>query len=51
MTDKQKGKNKSCMTASEILERDYASCKLARQFWSLLYGSRMKDKVLFNANK
>ncbi|EEI9429096.1 hypothetical protein RDB90_000756 [Salmonella enterica] len=38
-------KNKSMMTAGDIYARDYASCKLARQFWSLLYGVRTKDKI------
>ncbi|EHI3120781.1 hypothetical protein J9N36_002128 [Salmonella enterica] len=41
--EKRPAKNKSTMTASEIQARDYASCKLARQFWSLLYGVRMKN--------
>lgn len=33
------------MTADEIQARDYASCKLARQFWSLLYCARMRNSA------
>lgn len=35
-------KSKKWMTAGEIQARDYASCKLARQFGSLLYGPEKK---------
>ncbi|EIH3275915.1 hypothetical protein LGI69_002948 [Salmonella enterica] len=41
--EKRSVKNKSTMTAGDIQARDYASCKLARQFWSLLYGARMRN--------
>lgn len=44
-------KNKSTMTAGDIQARDYASCKLARQFWSLLYGVRMKRKNHLNTER
>ncbi|ESG70363.1 hypothetical protein SEEM1594_10025 [Salmonella enterica subsp. enterica serovar Muenchen str. baa1594] len=43
--EKRPARNKSAMTAGEIQARDYASCKLARQFWSLLYGARMKNRI------
>lgn len=45
MTEQEKRpvKNKSTMTASDIYARDYASCRMARQFWRLLYGVRMKN--------
>lgn len=50
--EKQPARNKSAMTAGEIQARDYASCKLARQFWSLLYGiwsllygARMRNRI------
>ncbi|EJO2707922.1 hypothetical protein NRE95_003483 [Salmonella enterica] len=36
-------KKRNWMTADDIQERDYASCKLARQFWTLLYGARMRN--------
>lgn len=42
---KRLARNKSTMTAGEIQARDYASCKLARQFWSLLYGARMRNSM------
>ncbi|EGT7585166.1 hypothetical protein OP853_003488 [Salmonella enterica] len=41
--EKRPVKNKSTMTAGEIQARDYASCKLARQFWNLLYDARMRN--------
>lgn len=41
--EKRPARNKSAMTAGEIQARDYASCKRARQFWSLLYGARMRN--------
>lgn len=43
--EKRSVKNKSTMTAREIQARDYASCKLARQFWNLLYDVRMRNNV------
>ncbi|EEP9819846.1 hypothetical protein HCP56_001397 [Salmonella enterica subsp. diarizonae] len=43
--EKKPVKNKSTMTAGDIQERDYASCKLARQFWTLLYGARIKSRI------
>ncbi|EJF2225010.1 hypothetical protein M8C91_002547 [Salmonella enterica] len=43
--EKRAVKNKSTMTAGDIQARDYASCKLARQFWSLLYGARMRNSA------
>lgn len=43
--EKRPARNKSAMTAGEIQARDYASCKLARQFWSLLYVARMKNRT------
>lgn len=43
--EKRPARNKSTMTAGEIQARDYASCKLARQFWSLLYGARMRNRI------
>lgn len=42
---KSTAKNKSTMTAGDIYARDYASCKMARQFWSLLYGVRQKNNT------
>lgn len=48
--EKRPVKNKSTMTAGDIYARDYASCKLARQFWSLLYGARMKDRTQINGD-
>ncbi|HAG0928948.1 TPA: hypothetical protein G8S40_002964 [Salmonella enterica] len=44
-------KKRHWMTSGEILARDYASCEMARQFWSLLYGTRMKDSSRVNGNE
>ncbi|HFZ8572619.1 TPA: hypothetical protein ACIPFX_004435 [Salmonella enterica subsp. enterica serovar Birkenhead] len=50
MTEKEKRpvKNRYWMTAGDIQARDYASCKMARQFRSLLYGVRQKGKTQVN---
>ncbi len=48
--EKRPVKNKSTMTAGDIYARDYAGCKLARQFRSLLYGARMKDRTQINGD-
>ncbi|EGM7048355.1 hypothetical protein IIJ56_004940 [Salmonella enterica subsp. enterica serovar Oslo] len=46
MAKKEKApvKKRHWMTSGEILARDYASCEMARQFWSLLYGARIKGR-------
>ncbi len=41
--EKCPARKRNWMTADEVKARDYASCKLARQFWSLLYGVRMRN--------
>ncbi|HGG5995768.1 TPA: hypothetical protein ACJG4C_004872 [Salmonella enterica subsp. diarizonae serovar 61:r:z53] len=43
-------KRRNWMTAGDIQARDYASCKMARRFWSLLYGVRLKGKVPVNGD-
>ncbi|EHI5300986.1 hypothetical protein J9R20_004019 [Salmonella enterica] len=52
MAEKEKltVKSRNWMSAGDIQARDYASCKLARQFWSLLYGVRMKRKTHLNTD-
>lgn len=50
MTKKEKRplKSRNYMSAGDIQVRDYASCKMARQFWGLLYGARQQGKVPVN---
>lgn len=43
--EKCPAKKRHWMTADEIQARDYASCKLARQFWRLLYSVRLRNKA------
>lgn len=52
MAEKEKRpvKSRNWMTAGDIQARDYASCKMARQFWNLLYGVRQKGKTPVNVD-